>query len=78
VLVGTTVPGADRALRRAVRAVRAAGVAAPILVGGAGISGDTHARALGATGWSGADAEAAMRTVDALSRPDAATPPARR
>ena len=78
VLVGATVPGADRALRRAVRAVRAAGVAAPILVGGAAISGDAHARALGATAWSGADAEAAMRAVDALSRPDAATPPARR
>jgi len=78
VLVGTTAPGADRALRRAVRAVRAAGVAAPILVGGAGISGDAHARALGATVWSGADADAAMRAVDALSRPDAATPPARR
>ena len=78
VLVGTTVPGADRALRRAVRAVRATGVEVPILLGGAGTSGDAHARALGATGWSGADAEAAERAVDALSRPDAAARPARR
>jgi excisionase family DNA binding protein len=64
VLVGATTTGLDAGVRRTTTAVRALGV--PVLVGGAAVRDEAHARALGADGWTGrsaADAVAAVQTV---------------
>ena len=65
VVIGATTPDADRAIRATVRAVRSAGVDAPVLVGGAAIGDDRHARRLGADGWTGADGRAALTAIEA-------------
>jgi methanogenic corrinoid protein MtbC1 len=64
VLIAVTGSGHDRALRTTVSAVRAAGVTAPILVGGAAIADEAHALRLGADGWSGRDARRALAAVE--------------
>jgi len=64
VLVGVTAPGRDAAVRRTVLALRRAAVTAPILVGGRAVSGVAHARKLGADGWSGPNATAAVASVE--------------
>jgi excisionase family DNA binding protein len=55
----------DRAVRDVVKAVRGAGVDVPILAGGAGVTDEVHARALGADGWA-ASGGAAADAVEAL------------
>ena len=62
--IAATTPGHDAAVRSAVRALRRAGVTAPLLVGGAAVTGDDHARWLGADGWSGPDARSAVAAVE--------------
>lgn len=66
VLVGATTSGQDAAVRSVVRALRRADIDAPILLGGRAIRDLEHARRLGADGWSGADAAAAVARVEAL------------
>ena len=68
VLVGATTSGQDVALRSVVRAIRRAEVAAPILVGGRAVQDLDHARRLGADGWTGSDAVAAVEALVATSR----------
>lgn len=66
VVIGATTPDTDRAVRRAVRAVRRATPDTPVLVGGAAVADEAHAQTLGADGWSGADGAAVVATVDHL------------
>ena len=66
--IAATTPGRDAAVRSAVRALRRAGVTAPVLVGGAAVTGDDHARRLGADGWSGPDARSAVAAVERAAR----------
>lgn len=64
VLIGATTPGRDAAVRATVRALRNAGVPVPIVVGGAAVSDEDHARRLGADAWSGTDGRSAVATVE--------------
>lgn len=66
IVAGATTPGRDASIRTVLRAVRGAGIDAPVLVGGAAIEGEDHARRLGADGWSGPDGAALVAAVDAL------------
>jgi hypothetical protein len=59
-----TAPGLDEATRTAVGAVRAAGLTAPVLVGGSTITGTEHARELGAHAWTGPDGRSVLAAVD--------------
>ena len=63
VLVGTTTPERLRAARTTVSALRAGGVTAPVLVGGAAVTDAEHARRLGADGWTGPDGRSALAAV---------------
>jgi methanogenic corrinoid protein MtbC1 len=63
VLVGVSVPGLDAVVADTVRGLLAAGCRAPVLVGGAAVRDERHARALGAYGWSGGDAASAVHAV---------------
>ncbi len=51
VCISSTRRGADRAVRRSVKAIREAAPDVPIFVGGAAIGDAAHAAALGADGW---------------------------
>lgn len=66
--VSSTMPGRDRAVTGTIRAVRRA-VAVPVVVGGAGVDGDDHARRLGADGWA-RDARGAAVLLEQLSSRD--------
>lgn len=71
VLIGATTSGGGRAIRTVVRSLRTAGVAAPILVGGASIPDAGTATAIGADGWTGhgiVDAVAAVEGAAASRR----------
>jgi excisionase family DNA binding protein len=72
VVVGATMPDRLPAVRRVVRAVRAAAFAVPVLVGGAAIGSEQVARSLGADGWTGPDAPALVTSVEeaAAASPD--------
>jgi excisionase family DNA binding protein len=67
VAIAATTPGSDAAVRSAVRALRGAGIAAPILVGGAAVADVEHARRLGADGWSGSDGRSALGAIERVS-----------
>ena len=64
--------GRDAAVRSVVRALRHAGVTAPVLVGGAAVTGRAHARRLGADDWSGPDGRSAVDAVERAARGDLA------
>jgi len=66
VVIGSTTANRDAALRRTVKRLRAGDIAAPILMGGAAVSDDEHARSLGADGWSGHDARQAVTAIEEL------------
>jgi excisionase family DNA binding protein len=68
VAIVATTSGRDTAVRSVVRALRRAGATAPVLVGGAAVTGDDHARRLGADGWSGADGRSAVAAVERAAR----------
>jgi excisionase family DNA binding protein len=68
VMIAATTPGQDRAVRASIRALRAGGVTAPVLVGGGAIENDAHARRLGADGWSGPDARSAVDAAEDAAR----------
>lgn len=68
VAIAATTPGHDGAVRSTIRSLRQAGITAPVLVGGAAITGDDHARRLGADGWSGADGRSALAAVERAAR----------
>lgn len=63
--VSVTTGGLDDVVAATVRAVRGA-VDVPILVGGAAVDGDDHARELGADGWA-ADAKAAVALLETIT-----------
>lgn len=67
VAVAVTSGNHDRSVRAIVRAVEQASPGLPVLVGGAGISGETHAARLGAT-WSGGDARRLSDVIEDLDR----------
>jgi methanogenic corrinoid protein MtbC1 len=67
VLIGLFGSGAEEAVRATTEALRAAGVRAPVLVGGGGVHDADHATWLGADAWTGADARAALETVEAIA-----------
>jgi excisionase family DNA binding protein len=69
VVIGVTTPGLDDAARSALAALRRAGVAVPVLAGGAAITGPDHARALGADAWTGRDGRAVLTAVGRLTGP---------
>lgn len=64
VAVGATSSGNERSIRATVRALRRAGVAVPILVGGAAIADEAKALELGADGWTGADGASALSALE--------------
>ena len=65
VLIGATVAGLDQQLADTIAAIRAAQADVPILVGGAAVDRDLAGR-LGADGWSGSDAQAALTAVETV------------
>jgi len=67
VIVGVSNLGNDAAVAATTDALRAGGIDAPVLVGGAAIEDAEHARRLGADAWTGRDARAALVSVEALS-----------
>jgi excisionase family DNA binding protein len=67
VLIGATTPGRDQSVRASIRALRAAGVDVPVLVGGGAIDDDAHARRLGADGRTGPDAQSAVTAVERVA-----------
>ena len=68
VLIAVTGPGRHEAVRATTAAIRAAGVTAPVFVGGAAIADRAEAVSLGADGWSGRDALGALAAVEDLAR----------
>ena len=68
VLIGATTQGREAAVRKVVLTLRKAKVAAPVLLGGPAIVDADHARKLGADGFSGHDAIAAVAAVEAAAR----------
>lgn len=67
VVIGVTTPGRDGAVRSAIRALRAAAVAAPVLAGGAAIQDADHALRLGADAWTGRDGRSVIAAVERAS-----------
>jgi excisionase family DNA binding protein len=67
VMVGVTAPGNDRATRETLRVLRAAGVTATLIAGGAAVEDAAHADRLNADRWSGHDARTALATVEGLA-----------
>ena len=68
VAIGATTPKRDAHLRATVRALRRAGVTAPILLGGAAIQDEHQAHLLGADHWSGPDGRSAVAAVEEVVR----------
>ena len=66
VFIGVTSTGHDESVRAAVVALRAAGVDAPVLVGGAAVATREHAEHLGADAWTGSDAGTALSTLETV------------
>ena len=64
VCIGASGGGRDDAIAETVAALRDCGVVVPVLVGGGAIRDAEHARRLGADGWTGVDARAAVETVE--------------
>lgn len=64
VLIASSTPGRDAAVRATTRALRRSGISSPVLVGGAAIDDEDHARRLGADDWSGADGRAVLAAVE--------------
>jgi len=65
VCIGVTGSGFDDVVADTIRALRAAGVAVPMLVGGAAIRDAEHAERLGADAWSGPDAASVINALAA-------------
>jgi excisionase family DNA binding protein len=66
-VLGAFLAGRHDALAHTVGRLRAAGVEAPVLVGGRGVTSLEDARALGADGWTGADGATALRAICAAT-----------
>jgi excisionase family DNA binding protein len=67
VLIGVTTRGRDASVRATIRALRTQGVEVPVLIGGAAIGDDAHARRLGADAWSGTDGRSALAAVELIA-----------
>ena len=67
VLIGATTQSREAAVRKVVLALRQAEVTAPVLLGGRAIVDADHAHKLGADGFSGHDALAAVAAVEAAA-----------
>ncbi len=68
VLIGATTQSREAAVRKVVLALRRAEVTAAVLLGGRAIVDADHAHKLGADGFSGHDAVAAVAAVEAAAR----------
>ncbi len=68
VVIGATTLSRDSAVRKVVLTLRRAEVTPPVLLGGAAIVDADHAAKLGADGFSGHDAVAAVAAVEAAAR----------
>lgn len=68
VAIGATTSTHDAPIRATVRALHRAGISAPVLVGGAAIEDEAHARRLGADGWSGCDGRSAVAAAEWAAR----------
>jgi methanogenic corrinoid protein MtbC1 len=64
VLLGVTTTGRDATVRATIRTLRREGVDVPVLLGGAAIADEAHARRLGADAWSGVDGRSALAAVE--------------
>ena len=67
VCLGASAPDLDEAISASISAVKAAGVTAPVLVGGGAVTDLAHAQRLGADGWTGRDARVALAAIDATA-----------
>jgi methanogenic corrinoid protein MtbC1 len=67
VLLGATTTGRDATVRTTIRALHRGGVGVPVLLGGAAVSDEVHARRLGADAWSGADGRSALAAVELVA-----------
>ena len=68
IAIAITTPGGDSAVRAVVKALRQAGLAVPILVGGAAVGDRAHALRLGADEWSGVDGRSALVAIERIAR----------
>jgi excisionase family DNA binding protein len=68
VCIGVTGKGFDDGVKEAVRALHDAGVAVPVLVGGAAITDAEHAQRVGADAWSGSDALSVIKAIETADR----------
>jgi excisionase family DNA binding protein len=64
VLIGATSPGLEASVRSSVKALRAAEVQVPVLVGGAAVPTKELADQLGADAWTGLDGSTALATLE--------------
>jgi excisionase family DNA binding protein len=71
VVIASTTPDHDRAVRATVQALRRGEMSAPILVGGAAVTDHEHAVRLGADDWSGRDGRSAVAAVERALQGDA-------
>jgi methylaspartate mutase sigma subunit len=69
VVIGVTTPGLDGSVGSAVAALAGAAITAPVLVGGAAVTGAEHACQLGAGAWTGPDGRAVMTALDRVTHP---------
>ena len=67
VVIGATTSKRDAQIRATVRALRQAGITAPILLGGAAIEDERQARRLGADCWSGPDGRSAVAAAESAA-----------
>ena len=67
IAIAATSTGREGALRTTIRALRRNAISAPVLVGGAAIAGEEHARRVGADGWSGPDARSALAAIERVA-----------
>ncbi len=76
VCIGASISGRDRELAATIASIKGAGVGAAVLVGGGAITDARHAERIGADGWTGTDARAALAAIERIA--PAVRPPRQR
>ena len=69
VMIGATLTDMADSIATTVKALKGAGVTAPVLVGGAAVRTGEAAEGLGADAWTGRDARAALDVLNAVAAP---------